>query len=417
VIFYIIYMYIYHIKIIMREKIGLAVLAVIIMMVIFYFNRNIDNPEEAVIAKNAERYEKAKMEFDEYIKKGNYKKAEEVMNEAKKYDFRAYVDIAVLYYDYIDKEQALEKYKEAYENGNTPSSFMVGYIFEKEKKDYKEAEKWYKIATSSDILEAYVLLGNIYKMNGKIDELKKLCEEGANKKFAFMMYRLAGIYFRENNIEEMNYWIERIDKESGLIGFYGNMKTKFEYMKSNNENNKKYIKLILEANEETGYVDSEETKEKLKKAIKYNNDGYLELGHFYNSVEKNFEKAKEAYKIAYEKGVKGSAFALGEIYYETGDYKESEKWYQISVKKENNKNAQFGLARLLSNEGKEEEAHYWYQKSAEQNLAPGMIVMIGYRKNIEEGKMWANKVLTEKGVEDLTPEGKKLAQKFLEINK
>ena len=31
--------------------------------------------------------------------------------------------------------------------------------------------------------------------------------------------------------------------------------------------------------------------------------------------------------------------------------------------------------------------------------------------------MWANKVLTEKGVEDLTPEGKKLAQKFLEINK
>ena len=215
----------------------------------------------------------------------------------------------------------------------------------------------------------------------------------------------------------MNYWIERIDKESGLIGFYGNMKTKFEYMKSNNENNKKYIKLILEANEETGYVDSEETKEKLKKAIKYNNDGYLELGHFYNSVEKNFEKAKEAYKIAYEKGVKGSAFALGEIYYETGDYKESEKWYQISVKKENNKNAQFGLARLLSNEGKEEEAHYWYQKSAEQNLAPGMIVMIGYRKNIEEGKMWANKVLTEKGVEDLTPEGKKLAQKFLEINK
>ena len=188
-------------------------------------------------------------------------------------------------------------------------------------------------------------------------------------------------------------------------------------MKSNNENNKKYIKLILEANEETGYVDSEETKEKLKKAIKYNNDGYLELGHFYNSVEKNFEKAKEAYKIAYEKGVKGSAFALGEIYYETGDYKESEKWYQISVKKENNKNAQFGLARLLSNEGKKEEAHYWYQKSAEQNLAPGMIVMIGYRKNIEEGKMWANKVLTEKGVEDLTPEGKKLAQKFLEINK
>ena len=134
-IFYIIYMYIYHIKIIMREKIGLAVLAVIRMMVIFYFNRNIDNPEEAVIAKNAERYEKAKMEFDEYIKKGNYKKAEEVMNEAKKYDFRAYVDIAVLYYDYIDKEQALEKYKEAYENGNTPSSFMVGYIFEKEKKD------------------------------------------------------------------------------------------------------------------------------------------------------------------------------------------------------------------------------------------------------------------------------------------
>ena len=101
---------------------------------------------------------------------------------------------------------------------------MKFLFFEKEKKDYKEAEKWYKIATSSDILEAYVLLGNIYKMNGRIDELKKLCEEGANKKFAFMMYRLAGIYFRENNIEKMNYWIERIDKESGLIGFYGNMK-------------------------------------------------------------------------------------------------------------------------------------------------------------------------------------------------
>ena len=71
----------------------------------------------------------------------------------------------------------------------------------------------------------------------------------------------------------------------------------------------------------------------------------------------------------------------------------------------------------MSNKGKEEEAYYWYKKSAEQNLAPGMIVMIGYRKNIEEGKMWANKVLTEKGVEDLTPEGKKLAQKFLEINR
>ena len=37
-------------------------------------------------------------------------------------------------------------------------------------------------------------------------------------------------------------------------------------------------------------------------SIKYNNDGYLELGHFYNSVEKNFEKAKEAYKI---KGIAG----------------------------------------------------------------------------------------------------------------
>ncbi|AXX91698.1 hypothetical protein CPU12_10840 [Malaciobacter molluscorum LMG 25693] len=72
-------------------------------------------------------------------------------------------NIASLYYDKNNYEEAIKYYKElAKKYKSKKAMFNLGYIYKENIKNYKESEKWYKEAIKNNKLKAYKNLSNLY---------------------------------------------------------------------------------------------------------------------------------------------------------------------------------------------------------------------------------------------------------------
>jgi len=72
-------------------------------------------------------------------------------------------NIASLYYDKNNYEEAIKYYKElAKKYKDKKAMFNLGYIYKENIQNYKESEKWYKEAIKNNKLKAYKNLSNLY---------------------------------------------------------------------------------------------------------------------------------------------------------------------------------------------------------------------------------------------------------------
>ena len=105
---------------------------------------------------------------------GNYKNAEKYYEEAKKYDNGAYLSIAYLYYNFIDKNEGEKKYKIAYDKGNSQAAYILGSIAYK-KGNFNLAKEWYLKGIKKGDKFSNIDLGKLLISENKINEAKNIC--------------------------------------------------------------------------------------------------------------------------------------------------------------------------------------------------------------------------------------------------
>ena len=127
---------------------------------------------------------------------GNYKNAEKYYEEAKKYDNGAYLSIAYLYYNFIDKNEGEKKYKIAYDKGNSQAAYILGSIAYK-KGNFNLAKEWYLKGIEKGDKFSNIDLGKLLISENKIDEAKKYLLKVEDGNDAEGIYYLMTIYYRE----------------------------------------------------------------------------------------------------------------------------------------------------------------------------------------------------------------------------
>lgn len=127
---------------------------------------------------------------------GNYKNAEKYYEEAKKYDNGAYLSIAYLYYNFIDKNEGEKKYKIAYDKGNSQAAYILGSIAYKKGK-FNLAKEWYLKGIEKGDKFSNIDLGKLLISESKIDEAKKYLLKAEDGNDSEGIYYLMTIYYRE----------------------------------------------------------------------------------------------------------------------------------------------------------------------------------------------------------------------------
>ena len=103
---------------------------------------------------------------------GNYKNSEKYYEEAKKYDNGAYLSIAYLYYNFIDKNEGEKKYKIAYDKGNSQAAYILGSIAYK-KGNFNLAKEWYLKGIKKGDKFCQGIIENFYVFKDEIEPLNK----------------------------------------------------------------------------------------------------------------------------------------------------------------------------------------------------------------------------------------------------
>ena len=176
---------------------------------------------------------------------GNYKNAEKYYEEAKKYDNGAYLSIAYLYYNFIDKNEGEKKYKIAYDKGNSQAAYILGSIAYK-KGNFNLAKEWYLKGIEKGDKFSNIDLGKLLISENKIDEAKKYLLKAENGNDAEGIYYLMTIYYREKNKSKIHSLKEKMFGKNKMNGIDDEIILKIDLMLGDENENKKF-ELIDEA--------------------------------------------------------------------------------------------------------------------------------------------------------------------------
>ena len=329
---------------------------------------------------------------------GNYKNAEKYYEEAKKYDNGAYLSIAYLYYNFIDKNEGEKKYKIAYDKGISQAAYILGSIAYR-KGNFNLAKEWYLKGIEKGDKFSNIDLGKLLISENKIDEAKKYLLKAENGNDAEGIYYLMTIYYREKNKSKIHSLKEKMFEKNKMNGIDDEIMLKINLMLGNENENKKF-ELIDEADSLIRINKYEEAKKKYEKSLEYGFEGYYFLGNMYKFLDNNSE-AMKYYEIAYKKGNMGmAAYKIGNIYEEENNKLEAKKWYQAGINAGNLQSAST-LGMLEISEGNEEKAKELFLRGIEQKNAEAILGMMGYyqkKGNDKKIKELAKKILEEKGL-------------------
>ena len=329
---------------------------------------------------------------------GNYKNAEKYYEEAKKYDNGAYLSIAYLYYNFIDKNEGEKKYKIAYDKGNSQAAYILGSIAYR-KGNFNLAKKWYLKGIEKGDKFSNIDLGKLLISENKIDEAKKYLLKAENGNDAEGIYYLMTIYYREKNKSKIHSLKEKMFGKNKMNGIDDEIILKIDLMLGNENENKKF-ELIDEADSLIRINKYEEAKKKYEKLLEYGFEGYYFLGNMYKFLDNNSE-AMKYYEIAYKKGNMGmAAYKIGNIYEEENNKLEAKKWYQAGINAGNSQSSST-LGMLEMSEGNEGKAKELFLRGIEQKNAEAILGMMGYyqkKGNDKKIKELAKKILEEKGL-------------------
>ena len=329
---------------------------------------------------------------------GNYKNAEKYYEEAKKYDNGAYLSIAYLYYNFIDKNEGEKKYKIAYDKGIPQAAYILGSIAYR-KGNFNLAKEWYLKGIEKGDKFSNIDLGKLLISENKIDEAKKYLLKAENGNDAEGIYYLMTIYYREKNKSKIHSLKEKMFEKNKMNGIDDEIMLKINLMLGNENENKKF-ELIDEADSLIRINKYEEAKKKYEKSLEYGFEGYYFLGNMYKFLDNNSE-AMKYYEIAYKKGNMGmAAYKIGNIYEEKNNKLEAKKWYQVGINAGNSQSAST-LGMLEISEDNEEKAKELFLRGIEQKNAEAILGMMGYyqkKGNDKKIKELAKKILEEKGL-------------------
>ena len=329
---------------------------------------------------------------------GNYKNAEKYYEEAKKYDNGAYLSIAYLYYNFIDKNEGEKKYKIAYDKGISQAAYILGSIAYKKGK-FNLAKEWYLKGIEKGDKFSNIDLGKLLISENKINEAKKYLLKVEDGNDAEGIYYLMTIYYRERNKSKIHSLKEKMFEKNKMNGIDDEIMLKIDLMLGNENENKKF-ELIDEADSLMRINKYEEAKKKYEKLLEYGFEGYYFLGNMYKFLDNNSE-AMKYYEIAYKKGNMGmAAYKIGNIYEEENNKLEAKKWYQAGINAGNLQSAST-LGMLEISEGNEEKAKELFLRGIEQKNAEAILGMMGYyqkKGNDKKIKELAKKILEEKGL-------------------
>ena len=329
---------------------------------------------------------------------GNYKNAEKYYEEAKKYDNGAYLSIAYLYYNFIDKNEGEKKYKIAYDKGISQAAYILGSIAYR-KGNFNLAKEWYLKGIEKGDKFSNIDLGKLLISENKIDEAKKYLLKAENGNDAEGIYYLMTIYYREKNKSKIHSLKEKMFEKNKMNGIDDEIMLKINLMLGNENENKKF-ELIDEADSLIRINKYEEAKKKYEKLLEYGFEGYYFLGNMYKFLDNNSE-AMKYYEIAYKKGNMGmAAYKIGNIYEEENNKLEAKKWYQAGINAGNSQSAST-LGMLEISEGNEEKAKELFLRGIEQKNAEAILGMMGYyqkKGNDKKIKELSKKILEEKGL-------------------
>ena len=329
---------------------------------------------------------------------GNYKNAEKYYEEAKKYDNGAYLSIAYLYYNFIDKNEGEKKYKIAYDKGISQAAYILGSIAYR-KGNFNLAKEWYLKGIEKGDKFSNIDLGKLLISENKIDEAKKYLLKAENGNDAEGIYYLMTIYYREKNKSKIHSLKEKMFEKNKMNGIDDEIMLKINLMLGNENENKKF-ELIDEADSLIRINKYEEAKKKYEKSLEYGFEGYYFLGNMYKFLDNNSE-AMKYYEIAYKKGNMGmAAYKIGNIYEEENNKLEAKKWYQVGINAGNSQSAST-LGMLEISEDNEEKAKELFLRGIEQKNAEAILGMMDYyqkKGNDKKIKELAKKILEEKGL-------------------
>ena len=329
---------------------------------------------------------------------GNYKNAEKYYEEAKKYDNGAYLSIAYLYYNFIDKNEGEKKYKIAYDKGISQAAYILGSIAYR-KGNFNLAKEWYLKGIEKGDKFSNIDFGKLLISENKIDEAKKYLLKAENGNDAEGIYYLMTIYYREKNKGKIHSLKEKMFEKNKMNGIDDEIMLKINLMLGNENENKKF-ELIDEADSLIRINKYEEAKKKYEKSLEYGFEGYYFLGNMYKFLDNNSE-AMKYYEIAYKKGNMGmAAYKIGNIYEEENNKLEAKKWYQVGINAGNSQSAST-LGMLEISEDNEEKAKELFLRGIEQKNAEAILGMMDYyqkKGNDKKIKELAKKILEEKGL-------------------
>ena len=335
--------------------------------------------------------------------------------EIAKYNKAAYVKIATMYYEAGKTDESEKWFKIAYDEGNKEVAGNLGEFYY-EKKEYEKAEQYYREYIKLGNLEGYRNLGYMLEELGKTKEAIKLYTEGAKLKNTDSIYSLVRIYYLKNDMQNMNYWKNRLLNDTEVINLNSNIEKYLNYLKGN-ENERKIADLYMKSAQNMIMKNFSEAEKEQKKMVEYSQDELVTLARFYD-VFGDKAVGKKLFKEAYDKGLKDAIYYMGVIEFEEGNIEKAREYFKESAIKENRAEAQIEYADKLKEEGNIEEAVKWYKKAAEQNEARALIKLCSYyldKHDVEKANEMVRRLKTTKGLKNYTLEYKKFAHEYKEM--
>ena len=348
--------------------------------------KSVVNEEENVF-----EYNQNVKKVNDFIKKGEFKRARSVLEEIKGLHRMGYYELGKYYYFCErDLSKAESNLYIAFENGIVKSGYYLGRL-EEESGNVNLARNWY--VTSFNFSEESVMKlfyfaireQNFWAIDGYFYYLLQYGESAKN------LYEFAKYYFWRNDAEKIKEIQNKLLNESQILYLTKEILYNVECMLGD-EKSREYIKFVENAKnlEKLGEV------EKAEKFYK-NLYAYITLA------------LKEIFKNNFLREIRS------EVSYQLGKYSEHQNnlydvinWYEISSKNENYKSF-YKLSKLQSQKFFETETnlqdnYFKYLKSSADlgyGLAMIEVALDSHLNSLESFEM-AEKILTQNNVFELT---------------
>lgn len=348
---------------------------------------------------NYKKYFELSYLAEKEIEKQNYKKAEEYYKKARNYNHNlAEVNLAKLYYKFVDEKEGKKKFIEIYNNGFFEVAYILGTIAY-EKGDFNLAKEWYSKGHIKGFENASIELSKLLISENNDEEAKKILLNINNENEAEALYYLMTFYYKENNKEKIYELKNKMLNKNKIYGITDEMIMKINFMLGNKRENKLF-ELINKADNFVRIKKYEEAKKIYEKSLEYGFEGNYFLGNMYNELN-NKNEAIKYYEIAYEKGKIGIAsYKIGDIYEQNNNIIEAEKWYQTGIEL-NDSQSLVSLGKLEFKRGNDKKARELFLKGIDKKNAIAIIGMLSYYQKVNENKKvkeMAERIRTEKGL-------------------